>query len=345
MNNKRLPIWALVLIDLLGAALCLGIVVLVVYVIPRGTAVQEQESDSETVQQFALPDSGSGQTETKQKNEVFSKSSQNAWSHTVTGTLAASEQEINAFYETEKTRKTIQQDKTDTYSLTIEQVSCEIAGEPIEYFVADLYVTSIQNFKTAFANDMYGQNIRASVKTMANKHNAVLAMSGDSYGESEQTCVIRNGELYSEDPGTSDVCVLYRDGTMKTYHASQFDAQTVLNNGAWQAWTFGPSLLDEDGQPYSEFYTTEYINKVNPRAAIGYIAPGHYKLVIVDGRQDDYSVGVTISQLAALMHEEGCTTAYNLDGGKTAVMVYDGETVNRPIGSGRPISDCIYLGG
>lgn len=343
MKNKRLPIWALILIDVLGAALCLGIVVLTVYVIPRGTAVQEQET--ETVQQFALPDGGSGQISADSNNNVFSGTSQNAWSHTVTGTIAASQEEINAFYDTKKTRKTIQQDKTDTYSLTIEQVSCTIADQPLEYFIADIYVTSVQNIKTAFANDMYGQNIRASVRTMAQKHNAVLAISGDSYGESEQTCVIRNGQLYSEDPGTSDVCVLYQDGTMKTYHASEFDAQTVLNNGAWQAWTFGPSLLDENGQPNSAFYTTEYINKVNPRAAIGYVAPGHYKLVIVDGRQDDYSTGVTISQLAALMHEEGCTTAYNLDGGKTAVMIYDGDSVNHPIGGGRAISDCIYLGG
>ena len=61
-------------------------------------------------------------------------------------------------------------------------------------------------------------------------------------------------------------------------------------------------------------------------------------------RQDGYSAGATMSQLAALMQEEGCQTAYNLDGGKSAVMVYDGKQVSQPIGAGRTISDIIYIG-
>lgn len=92
------------------------------------------------------------------------------------------------------------------------------------------------------------------------------------------------------------------------------------------------------------FHSTEYLNKVNPRAAIGYVAPGHYKFVVVDGRQDGYSAGVTMSQLAQLMKEEGCLTAYNLDGGKSAVMYYNGTAVSKPIGGvGRTISDIIYI--
>lgn len=44
------------------------------------------------------------------------------------------------------------------------------------------------------------------------------------------------------------------------------------------------------------------------------------------------------------MKDAGCMTAYNLDGGKSAGMVYQGEYVNRSALGGRTISDTIYIG-
>ncbi len=342
MRRKKLPVWVLVLIDIAAAALCVGVVVLQVYILPQGTLTM-QESEQEDVQQFSLPSSDSGSGD--EVDLGIEPASSNDWSHNSTAALDADTDEIAAFAAAEKTREQLEAYTSDTTELTIEKVTCTVDGEDIVYYVADIYVTSTSCVKTAFAKSTYGKNIREYVKSMAEDNGALLAISGDSYGESSRACVIRNGTLFSEDNGTSDVCVLYQDGTMKTYGASEFDAEEALADGAWQAWTFGPALLDGSGEVLDAFHTTEYINKVNPRCAIGYIAPGHYKFVVVDGRQDNYSAGVTISELAQLMHEEGCLTAYNLDGGKSAVMVYDGEYVNEPIGSARTISDCIYLEG
>lgn len=339
MKRRKLPVWALVLIDLFAAAACVGVVVLFVYLLPQGTAVAEQED--ELNEQFSLPSAGSADDTTGALG--ITPASQNDWSHTSTGQLALSQAEVDAFAAAEKTRETIATRTGTTSEITIEKVSCAIDGEPLVYFSADIYVTSTRCIKTAFAKSMYGKNIRDFVDTMARDNNALLAISGDSYGESSQTCVIRNGTLYNNSPGTADICVLYDDGVMKTCAGTQFNAEQAIQDGAWQAWTFGPALLDGAGNIPSAFHTTEYINKVNPRCAIGYLAPGHYKFVLVDGRQDGYSTGATISQLAALMQEEGCLTAYNLDGGKSAVMWYDGAWVNQPIGGGRTISDCIYI--
>jgi exopolysaccharide biosynthesis protein len=44
------------------------------------------------------------------------------------------------------------------------------------------------------------------------------------------------------------------------------------------------------------------------------------------------------------MADEGCLTAFNLDGGKSAEMYYNGSTVNQPDGGGRKSSDIIYIG-
>lgn len=344
MKRTRLPGWALAVIDLAAAAVCVGAVVLVTYVLPyRATHVQNAQRDG-TTQQFALPSSGTEGSGSDDTPGIPSVSGSD-WSHTSTAALPAVQAEIDAFSAADKARETVRQHSSDTCELTIDKVSCEVDGEPVVYYVADVYVTATDCVQTAFAKATYGRNIRDYVDTMARDNHALLTISGDSYGESGKACVIRNGTLYSDDNGTSDVCVLYADGVMKTYAASEFDAEQAMADGAWQAWTFGPALLDGSGAVLSEFHTTEYINKVNPRCAIGYVAPGHYKFVVVDGRQDGYSAGVTITQLAALMRDEGCITAYNLDGGKSAVMVYDGEFVSHPIGMGRTISDCIYLEG
>ena len=56
--------------------------------------------------------------------------------------------------------------------------------------------------------------------------------------------LIRNGTVYRAEPTSADVCVLFQNGEMKTYSPDQFDLQQVMQEGAYQSWTFGPSLLD-----------------------------------------------------------------------------------------------------
>ena len=99
-----------------------------------------------------------------------------------------------------------------------------------------------------------------------------------------------------------------------TYHKSQktFDVQQVMQDGAYQSWTFGPNLLDENGKALSSFNTWDYIRQTHPRSAIGYYEPGHYCFVVVDGRQSGYSRGMTLPELARVFEDLGCSAAYNL---------------------------------
>ena len=153
--------------------------------------------------------------------------------------------------------------------------------------------------------------------------------------------MIRNGEFYS-DRVDGDLLVLFYDGTMQTYSEAEFDADAVMAQGAYQAWSFGPSLLSDDGAALTGF--SGGIAGANPRTAIGYIEPGHYVFVVVDGRQAGYSNGMTLAQLAALMQDLGAQVAYNLDGGKTSQMTFDDALVNQPTQGGRTTSDIIYIG-
>ena len=217
----------------------------------------------------------------------------------------------------------------------------EVNEGNLTYYIADIYVRDITCFRTALANDTYGSGFRDSIEDMAILNNALLAVNGDYYGNTNEGVVIRNGMIYRANPTDCDVCVLYYDGTMKVMNGASFDLEQAIEDGAWQAWTFGPALLDTDGQPITAFSSTGRIISANPRTAIGYYEPGHYCLVVVDGRGE--SAGITLPELSRLFYDLGCTAAYNLDGGNSSIMVWGNEVINNPSGGGRESSDALLI--
>ena len=217
----------------------------------------------------------------------------------------------------------------------------EVNEENLTYYVADIYVRDIDCFQTALAENTYGSGFRDSIEDMAVLNNALLAVNGDYYGNTTEGVVIRNGVIYRANPTDCDVCVLYYDGSMKVMPGSSFSVEEAVEDGAWQAWTFGPALLDAGGNPITAFASTSRITNANPRTAIGYYEPGHYCLVVVDGRGE--SSGISLPRLSRLFDTQGCTVAYNLDGGNSSIMVWGNEVINNPSGGGRESSDALLI--
>lgn len=209
------------------------------------------------------------------------------------------------------------------------------------YYVADVYIKDINTFFTAFASGDYEVFKRKFPLDIANDNDAIFAISGDYCQLDTEGLVIRNGVLYRTTPSDEDVCILYHDGVMEAYEDHDVNIDEVIKRGAYQAWAFGPVLVKE-GQAITK-YRGNMANSHNPRAAIGYYEPGHYCFILVDGRQDDYSVGMTLPQLAEIFEGLGVSMAYNLDGGATAAMCFDGRLYSRPHDGGRRSSDIIYF--
>ena len=270
-----------------------------------------------------------------------SSNSNGKYDHLGTEEIEADELEAEEMADADTTVTLIDEYSTDNVHMTIEKKVVGSGNDTVTYYVADVYVSSLNYLMTALADDEYGTNIKQDVDDIASDNDAIFAITGDSYGNNTTGIVIRNGILYRDDENDADVCLLYTDGTMKTYTADEFDEESVREDDVWQAWCFGPSLLDGEGNVLSQFTTTSYLSKAHPRVAIGYVAPGHYVFVVVDGRDEGYSRGATLSELAAIMQKEGCLTAYNLDGGGSSSMLYDGEYINKS--TGRDISDIIYI--
>ena len=225
-----------------------------------------------------------------------------------------------------------------------ENVSIEIqtvAQDGVTYYVADIYIRDIDFLQTAFGSGDFQKFERVSVPDMAEQNDAILAINGDFSQLHSKGLVIRNGVLYRSALTSQDICVLYYDGTMETYSSENVDLDAIVAKGAYQAWSFGPALVEAGVAKYG--FTGDVNVKRHPRAGFGYYEPGHYCFIVVDGRQKGYSVGVTCEDFAQIFQDLGCQVAYNLDGGATAVMYFNGQIVNKPTKGGRNSSDFILL--
>lgn len=208
------------------------------------------------------------------------------------------------------------------------------------YHVADVYVKDVTSIKTAAARS-FDTRYEDTVKNIAKDAGALLAIDGDTYTHVKKSFVIRNGVLYRDTPiEDTDICILYRDGRMETKKWGEFTLEEVVAADPWQVWGFGPALLDENGHAVE---IEHKLSSWNPRAAIGYYEPGHYCFVIVDGREHGWSEGVRLTALSRLMEDLGCKAAYNLDGGDSAQMYWNGEIISKSRNESRVISDIIYI--
>lgn len=219
----------------------------------------------------------------------------------------------------------------------------ETREETQQYFVADVYVRNVTHLVGVFANDEVGKGIRESILSAATRTGSVVMINGDYYGGRSSAICARGGTLYknSED-SDREVCILYGDGTMKILRADQVDAEAEMARGAYHIWNFGPGLMNEDGTPRTDFAAYEDISGRHPRTVLGYVEPGHYLLVVVDGRMSKIR-GLSLTDLAVFMQSLGCSQAFNMDGGQTSQMMVGATLINTPYKGGRDCSDYIAV--
>ncbi|WP_133016792.1 phosphodiester glycosidase family protein [Clostridium cuniculi] len=232
-----------------------------------------------------------------------------------------------------------------------ENISIKITTERANdttYYVADISLSDSKYLKTALANDTYGRNIKETTSVMAQNNNAIFAINGDYYGFRDYGYVIRNGVLYRETANEdNDALVIDNDGNFSIVNESQVTANELLNEGAWQVLSFGPALIEEGEVVVGKNDEVSQAKTSNPRTAIGQVDELHYIVIVADGRTSE-SEGLSLYELAQVMKEYNCTTAYNLDGGGSSTMYFNGEVINNPT-SGRSIgersvSDIVYIG-
>lgn len=228
------------------------------------------------------------------------------------------------------------------------------ATDDTTYYVADVTLSNAAYLKTALANNTYGTNITETTSSMASTNNAIFAVNGDYYGANSSGYVIKNGVLYRDTDRNSDYddLAINSDGSFTTYNESDTTAQELLDSGVVNTFAFGPTLVSNGQIAVSESEEVGQAMADNPRTAIGVIETDdgslHYIFIVSDGRTDE-SAGLTLYEMAEIMQSYGVTTAYNLDGGGSSTMYFNGQIINNPTTSGnsiseRAVSDIVYIG-
>ena len=215
-------------------------------------------------------------------------------------------------------------------------------------YVADVEVTDGTSILSAFANNTYGRNITDTTSDMAEENNAVLAINGDYYGARQSGYVIRNGVVYRSQGSNGEDMVISKDGSLSFISESDTTTDSLMQKQAWQVLSFGPVLVENGQVAVSENDEVGMAMASNPRTAIGTVAKNHYLFVVSDGRTSE-SAGLSLYELANFMKSLGATNVYNLDGGGSSTMVFQGEVVNNPTTNGnkiseRAVSDILYIG-
>lgn len=241
------------------------------------------------------------------------------------------------------------------------------------YYVADIRIKNLGYFRAALAHDTFGQNVTERTSDMCNRKKGILAIDGDTYGSQEGGYVIRNGNLDAKAIRTTknlerrkpDDLVIKKDGTFEIIDERDTSFDEVKAMDPLHVFSFGPALVNKNEITVTENdeVGTAMGGNKNQRCAMGIIAPGHYVFVVSDGRMKS-SYGLSLLNLAEIMKDLHCETAYNLDGGGSATMYLEdgtgnatklGHLVNYPHQSTqglpdkprmqqREVSDIVYIG-
>lgn len=228
---------------------------------------------------------------------------------------------------------------TDTLRIHINRISARFERRDIIWFIADIRFKTPEAFKAYSANPKSPGKGHARPEAIAKQHSIVYAQNGDLFtwrvsNKEKAGIIIRNGKILHEKTYTHAIAIippldelsLYSDGHIEMYPPGQFSAQDYLMKGASDVLAFGPVLFKDrikDNRLDKSFTSLE------PRSALGVIAPGHFVGIMVEGR-NKRSGGAPLRFVADRLLEAGCYEAFTLDGGQTAAMIFMGKNVMDP---------------
>lgn len=197
----------------------------------------------------------------------------------------------------------------------------------------------------------YGSTQEVQAATMARRVQAVLAIGGDFFCYHNYGYIVRQGVFYRNKPtGEHDVLIIDKEGNFDVLIRPDQQAMDQYDQARKaeiaNAFTFGPAYIIK-GQPIPPEDLTEL--KGDPgraqRMAFCQLGELEYLAIYSEGPSDVNSVGLSIPQFAELVASfPGIQTAYNLDGGSSATIVFKNQKINGPIAQrGRSIGDIIFF--
>ena len=223
-------------------------------------------------------------------------------------------------------------------TLQISITRMEDPAIPLVWFETDIRTRDGESFRTAQTDASRPGKKFQYPYVISRQEKFVLGFSDDFFanrmGNGETVgIIIRDGQIISSETNRKrghhlpnlDMMALYPDGSARVYACNEITAEELLSQGATDVFSFGPILI-RDGQVEDLVYT--YYRSIEPRHALGMIAPGHFLLLSFQGRTAE-SKGTTLQRVAETMRQRGVQQALNLDGGNTMALIFRGRMLNK----------------
>ncbi|MBR4078531.1 MAG: phosphodiester glycosidase family protein [Oscillospiraceae bacterium] len=216
------------------------------------------------------------------------------------------------------------------------------------YTFSEVKIAHPSQFRRFFSEGKYNSGILHTTTEMAASVNAVTASSGDYYSYRPFGIVVNEGMVHRANGQLLDTCYIDQNGDLLFTYAREIDGKTevqsyVDENKVRFSVSFGPVLLANGVNLVPFYYNSGEIAAQYPRAALCQMDALHYVVVSANQEAPDYILP-TVHQFAENLAELGIPTAYALDGGQTASIVFNDQLINTvSYGAQREISDIIYF--
>ena len=235
-------------------------------------------------------------------------------------------------------------------AVRIEITRTQTKSPLLTYYIADIVCADGTTPYTVTYNEERPGRTNGLPQDMAARVNAVFAMSGDFYSyrvsnDRYPGHIVRDGKIlysksYSKKPNSNPLpnlatVALFPSGKLEVNEAWEVTAKDYVDRGAHTVMAFGPLLIKD--YELMDVAVKDY-NHTEPRCCLGYVEPGHYVGLLVEGRKD-HSNGASLSTCAEILYDWGCSDAINLDGGNTAAMLFMGESVQLTNNGGVAVND------
>ena len=216
------------------------------------------------------------------------------------------------------------------------------------YWIADIEIQDPSQLRTVAAEGFDSKGTDYG-HVLAKRVNAVLAVDGDFYCYSRGVpLTIRQGHTYQNRLASShghDILLIDENGD---FHCLENPSEKTVNNllkskKIINAFYFGPVLVKDGKMSESKAHSMN-LTQFSQRVAIA--QTGHLKYrVIVTGPHKRGSKAFKFEQWRKFVADMGdIQNAYNLDGGDSAVLVFNNKKINDPQNENeRPLADIIYF--
>ncbi len=199
------------------------------------------------------------------------------------------------------------------------------------------YIAKVKPFDSAVLRVTYRDGPGEITSGAVRRTGAILGVNGGGFYRAPangEMCTLPIGNTMVDgkliggfQPPSEDLFFAGFDGRGRLVGGIFNDRAALLRTGARQGVSFVPILI-RDRQPVP--IPEKWRNQRQPRTILGEYANGDLILIVVDGRQADWSSGVTLEDLQVTLIKFGVIDAYNLDGGGSSVFVFGNQILNRP---------------